>query len=94
VAGLVENVIEAMSEDDELLILSDHGMKNGLIDDSAPAYGSHSFRAFAATTIDDPLPETVFDVFEWVESHVERGEEDDEELEMPKERLRKLGYID
>jgi len=93
VAAKVDELRDALSEDDELLILSDHGMTNELLDDDDVDYGSHSFRAFAATTIDDPLPETVFDVYDWVENHVEHAEAE-EALEMPKERLRELGYIE
>jgi len=81
-----------MSDEDELLILSDHGMTNELIDDQNVDFGVHSFRAFAATTSDDPLPESVFDVRDWIEAHVEDAEEEDA-MEMPKERLRELGYI-
>jgi hypothetical protein len=35
----------------------------------------------------------VFDVHDWVEDHVETGEEE-EAMEMPKEQLRELGYIE
>jgi len=93
VAGKVDQLRAALSDDDELLILSDHGMTNELIDDSDVDFGSHSLRAFAATTIDDPLPETVFDIHDWVENHVEVAEEE-EAMEMPKEQLRELGYIE
>lgn len=93
VAKKVDRLRAALSDDDELLILSDHGMRNELIDEPNVDFGNHSFRAFAATTIDDPLPTTVFDVHDWVESRV--GEADEEEaMEMPTEQLRELGYIE
>lgn len=82
-----------MSEEDDLLILSDHGMTNELVDGPNENFGTYSFRAFVSTTIEDPLPETVFDIYDWVENHAEEADEE-EAMEMPKERLRELGYID
>lgn len=93
VANKVDRIFDALSEEDDLLILSDHGMTNGLLDESDGSLGGHSFRAFASTTNEDPLPETVFDLFDWIESHVDEADEE-EAMEMPKERLRKLGYIE
>lgn len=93
VARKVDALRDAMSEEDELLILSDHGITNELVDEPDADFGSHSFRAFAATTIDDPLPESVFGFYDWVEKHVEDAKEE-EAMEMPKERLRELGYIE
>lgn len=93
VGEMVENIRTEMSDSDDLLVLSDHGMTNELIDDEQTEFGTHSFRAFAASTIDDPLPDSVFDIYDWVEKHTEEGEQEDS-MEMPKERLRKLGYIE
>lgn len=93
ISAKVNQIHDAMSEEDDLLILSDHGMKNELIDESDKNFGTHSFRAFASTTIEDPLPETVFDIYDWVEDHVDEADKE-EAMEMPKERLRELGYID
>lgn len=89
----VRDLKDALSDNDDLLILSDHGITNEIIDSRDTDFGSHSFRAFAATTLDEPLPEDVFMVYDWVESHTEHAEEE-ESMEMPKERLRELGYID
>jgi hypothetical protein len=93
VAGKIDQLRAVLSDDDDLLIVSDHGMRNELIDEHDVDFGVHSYRAYAATTIDDRLPETVFDVHDWVEDHVETGEEE-EAMEMPKEQLRELGYIE
>jgi len=93
IADKVDAIRNVMSEEDELLVISDHGMSNELIDDSSTVFGTHSFRAFAGTTIEDPLPDTVFGYYDWVEEHVEDAEEE-EPMEMPKERLQKLGYIE
>ena len=93
IAGKVDELREVMAKEDELLILSDHGITNELVDDPKADFGSHSFRAFAATTIDGPLPDSVFDVYDWVEKHVEDADEE-EAMEMPKDRLRELGYIE
>jgi len=92
VADRVGAIRDTMSEDDELLVISDHGMSNTLIDNASANFGTHSFRAFASTTIEDPLPETVFGYYDWVEQHVEDAKGEDP-MKMPEERLEKLGYI-
>lgn len=93
IANKVDRILDNMSDNDDLLILSDHGMTNELIDEPDENFGGHSFRAFASSTIEDPLPESVFGMYDWVEDHIDEGDEEDA-LEMPKEQLRELGYID
>jgi predicted AlkP superfamily pyrophosphatase or phosphodiesterase len=82
---------DSMSEEDELLILSDHGMEAEWLDDEEP--GSHSWRAIASSTGDSP-PEHALDVKEWVESRIETVERKESDLEIPEEQLRELGYIE
>ena len=82
---------EALGEDDELLILSDHGMETTWLDDENP--GTHSWRAIASTTVDSP-PEHALDVREWVEDHVEAVDAAGTEADIPEEHLKELGYIE
>lgn len=89
----VAELTEAMGEDDELLIVSDHGMGTEWVDGTDDA-GVHSMRAFVSSTIDDDLPTSVFDVRQWVEDHVTPVELDDTDLDLPEEQLRQLGYIE
>lgn len=89
----VADLTEQMAEDDELLLLSDHGMGTKWIDGSEDA-GVHSMRAFVSSTINDDLPESVFEVREWVESHVISVELNETDLNLPEEQLRQLGYIE
>lgn len=81
----------ALGEDDELLILSDHGMEATWLDDEDP--GTHSWRAIASTTVDSP-PEHALDVREWVEEHVETVDAAGTEADIPEEHLKELGYIE
>lgn len=90
-AEKLAEVRSAMGADDELLILSDHGIETAWIDgDDNP--GSHSWRAFSATTL-ETRPESVFEVRSWVEDHVEDATREGDELDVPEEQLRDLGYI-
>jgi hypothetical protein len=84
-------VREALGPDDEMLVLSDHGMEATWLDDEEP--GSHSWRALATTTVDTP-PEHALDVREWVEAHVDPVETTDESADLPEQQLRELGYIE
>jgi predicted AlkP superfamily pyrophosphatase or phosphodiesterase len=92
----VEEVRSALGNDDELLVVSDHGMETSFCrpEPGAGMPREHSFRAFVSSTIDDELPETVFDVKDWVEDHVEAYQEaSEEDLDLPMDTLRDLGYI-
>lgn len=93
ISNMVAGLVNSLSDSDELLILSDHGITNEIVDTPNADFGSHSFRAFAATTLEDPLPKDVYEVYDWVEARVENAEEE-EVMEMPKARLRELGYIE
>lgn len=92
VAESVSEIVEDMDDSDEMLILSDHGMNVEWLQNDNEV-GNHSWRAYSATTLDE-RPEDVFDVREWVEKHVEDYEVEGEEVDMPEEQLRDLGYIE
>ncbi|QZP37525.1 alkaline phosphatase family protein [Halobaculum magnesiiphilum] len=92
-ADQVRHVREGLGEDDELLILSDHGSYTSFLD-PGEVPGKHAFRAFASTTHPDGPPESVFDVKEWVEERIDVSEYEESNLDLPKEQLRDLGYID
>jgi len=79
---------------DRLVVLSDHGMEVGWIDsDEKP--GSHSWRAMFGTTEDGPLPESVFDVREWLAQRESEqdGVVDAASLDTTREQLEDLGYL-
>lgn len=94
VGEFVREFVESMDEADELLILSDHGIRTTFYEDEeegAPA--GHSWRAFASTTATH-VPESVFDVREWTEERIVPSKEyRAEEVEIDKEQLRNLGYV-
>jgi hypothetical protein len=93
VGDFVDEIVDSMGDNDELLIISDHGMKNSLLDNSD--FGSHSYRAYAATTVDCELPSSVLDYKGWIEDNVSDIESDsNEKIDMPTEQLKDLGYID
>lgn len=95
VAEFVEDLRAALGEDDDLLILSDHGILNEALDEGTDRdFGDHSFRAFVSSTREDPLPESVFDVKDWVEDRLTETGTEHSELDMPEEQLRQLGYIE
>lgn len=88
----VGEIRDGLGEDDELLILSDHGMEAAWIaEDDEP--GKHSWRAIASSTVDDP-PEHALDVKDWVEDHVQAIERRETAADLPEEQLRELGYIE
>ena len=93
VAEKVVEIREALGEDDDLLILSDHGSYTSFLD-PGEVPGKHAFRAFASTTHEDDPPESIFDVKSWVEAHIDPDVGTETELDLPKEQLRELGYID
>lgn len=87
----IADVREALGDDDELLILSDHGMEAAWIDgDDHP--GRHSWRALAASTVDSP-PEHALDVKEWVEERIVPVSPERASADIPEDQLRELGYI-
>jgi hypothetical protein len=79
-----------------LVILSDHGMQTVVTDDEEP--GRHSWRAMISTQgVDADLPESVFDVREWLEDNsgtAVDGEDESVEVDTPMDRLSNLGYLD
>lgn len=87
----VGDVRSALGPDDELLILSDHGMEVTWLDDDDP--GSHSWRALASTTVSEP-PEHALEVKKWVESHITAVGGGGETADIPEQQLKELGYID
>lgn len=90
---LIKDMRENLSDDDEILILSDHGMNNRLLDDKDIAM--HSYRSFASTTLDVDLPESVFDYKKFIENNYSEVEDTDvSDVDMPEDRLRQLGYIE
>lgn len=94
VAEFVAELEAALGPDDDILLLSDHGMAAAFYGDDPDNSGNHSWRAFAASTTGD-VPESVYAVRKWVErnaSSVETG--DDEDLEVPERHLRDLGYLE
>lgn len=91
----VSTITQSLGDDDELLIVSDHGINTGFCEVRDKHPGSHSFRAFASSTTTDPLPSSVFEVKNWVDKHVEVYEtRDDGQVDLPEDTLRELGYIE
>ncbi|WP_226038886.1 alkaline phosphatase family protein [Natrinema sp. DC36] len=91
----VAEIRDALNDDDDLLVLSDHGMVvewYGDEDDRGLSSGSHSWRAFASSTCDS-VPRTVFDVPKWVDRNAGEVQNNSERLDINEERLRDLGYI-
>jgi len=76
--------------DGELFIVSDHGMQVDWLDEDP---GQHSWHAFASTTTGEP-PTHALEVREWIEEHVENNRLEEDEVDMPTETLRQLGYLE
>lgn len=96
VGDWVARIEEALGEDDELVILSDHGMVTTFYsdeDDRGMDPAVHSWRAYVATTF-DTIPESVFAVKDWLEPKIESYEDTSERMELPEDQLRQLGYIE
>lgn len=80
---------------DQLVILSDHGMQTTVTNDEDP--GRHSMRAFvAAQGVSQSVPESVFDVRDWLDA--ERGTQSDDDgsevdISAVSEHLSDLGYL-
>ena len=81
---------------DRLVILSDHGMQVGWLDDESP--GTHSFEALvSAEGVDGPLPDSVYDVREWLEAQfddVSNGDDTAASSDTPVQHLKDLGYME
>lgn len=91
----VKEIRDELGDDDDLLILSDHGMVVDWYsdeDDRGGTPGNHSWRAFASSTR-DTVPETVFEVSDWVNRNAPTVSEKSGQLDIDEERLRDLGYI-
>ena len=82
------------SEVDRLVIVSDHGTQTAYTDDEEP--GRHSMRSMIGTTESGPLPESVFEVQEWLEERKRVGDAEKTQVESdaPIEHLRDMGYFD
>lgn len=92
----VDRIRNGLGDDDHLVLLSDHGMVTSFYEatgDRGNDPAVHSWRAYAASTFDS-VPESVFDVREWLEPRIGRYVEAGESLELPEEQLRQLGYIE
>ncbi|MFC6763700.1 hypothetical protein ACFQE6_01040, partial [Natrinema soli] len=94
----VEEIVAALGEADDLLVVSDHGMRAAFYPpDAGEKPASHSWRAYASSTA-ETAPESVYDVRRWVEERAaESGPtatDADEDIDMPTDRLRELGYLD
>ena len=94
VGGFVDELVQALGPDDELLLLSDHGMRTSFYpeEDEKGAPASHSWRAYASSTTDS-VPADVFDVVNWVDEHVSDQAVNDERIDIDEDQLRNLGYI-
>jgi hypothetical protein len=94
VGGFVDELVDSLGPDDELLLLSDHGMRTsfygGPDEDGTPS--SHSWRAYASSTTDS-VPDDVFDVVDWVDEQVEHQTVQREQIDIDEEQLKDLGYI-
>ena len=91
----VDEILECLEPDDDLLVVSDHGMTVNFHSDEhdhADGPGAHSWRAYAASTTDS-VPETILDVESWVDEHATRVDADNEEFDIDEQQLRDLGYI-
>lgn len=94
VGAFVAEIEAALSDDDDLLLLSDHGMYTTFLPadrDADP--GSHSWRAYASATT-TRVPESVFDVYDWAVEHATTTRVDSESIDMPTDQLRELGYME
>jgi len=96
VGDWVAQITDNLNEDDDLVILSDHGMVTTFYSsegDRGRDPAIHSWRAYAASTYDS-VPESVFDVKEWIEPRIREFVDESETLELPEDQLRQLGYIE
>ena len=96
VANWVAEIESRLGEDNDLLLLSDHGIHTDWDSDSTEP-GRHSYRAMAATTMSKELFDDVRDVRDWIEEAIEDQEvsydDEGEDMDIPTEQLEDLGYI-
>lgn len=94
VGGFVDGLVDSLGSDDELLLLSDHGMRTSFYsepgEEGSPS--SHSWRAYASSTT-DTVPGDVFDVVDWIDEQVEHQTVQHEQIDIDEEQLKDLGYI-
>jgi len=89
----VAEITDSLGAEDDLLLLSDHGMRTSFYGDNVDGGpGSHSWRAYASSTVND-VPANVSDVADWIDGHVTYNETSDDDVDIDKEQLRELGYI-
>lgn len=94
VADFVEELAVALGEDDELLVVSDHGMRTGFYpEDDAENPATHSWRACATATT-ETLPASVYDIVDWVDEHWTPTAAEKGSIDIPLDRLRELGYVE
>jgi len=95
VADWIAEIESRLGENDDLLILSDHGIHTEW-DSSSTEPGRHSNRAMAATTMSKELFDDVHDTRAWIEEVVadqQISEEEAVDVDIPTEQLEELGYI-
>ncbi len=98
VGAFVTEIVDALEDGDDLLLLSDHGMHAAFYPpDEGENPATHSFRAYASSTA-DTCPATVYDVREWVETRASatrvEGAGREEAVDVPEDHLRELGYLE
>ena len=82
-------------EVDELVVISDHGMQVSWFDEDTEP-GQHSFRAIVAATCEiEGLPDSIYDVKEWLSSNASsQSESRAASMDVTTDQLRSLGYIE
>jgi hypothetical protein len=77
---------------DDVIVMSDHGMQVGWLDDPEPA--AHSYHPFVAAThgVVGELPTDIEDLHGWLGRQQDAGESIPQP-EQPTEQLRNLGYL-
>lgn len=88
----VSELWDRLGEDDDLLLLSDHGIHTAW-DSSDTEPGRHADRAMAATTLEEPLFDDVRDARDWIERVTEDVTVTDDQVDVPTDQLEDLGYI-
>lgn len=89
----VVEITDSLGAEDDLLLLSDHGMRTSFYGDNVDGGpGSHSWRAYASSTVTD-VPADVFDVADWIDEQITYNETSSDDVDIDKQQLRELGYI-